>query len=146
MNADHTHPSKAAMALANGGPQANASRAHVDAVFDAHARACHDASLQQLSPRTQARLAQARRPTARRAPPHRAAWAVPVMVAAIAVLAIAVQWRTDPRGAVPVGTPAVAVADPDAASADPAAALDENPDFYLWLASADGAMPTTPEY
>lgn len=148
MNADHTHPSNEASAPANGGPDASAAgtQAHVDAAFDGLARACHDASLQRLSARAQARLAQARRPAARPAPRHRAAWAVPTVLAAVAVLAIVLQWRPDPSGAAPATGPAVAVTTSDAASSDPAAALDENPDFYLWLASTDDTMPTTPEY
>ncbi|TWI14038.1 hypothetical protein [Aerolutibacter ruishenii] len=117
-----------------------------DTAFDARARACHGASLQRLSARTQARLAQARRPAAQPAPRHGAAWAVPTVFAAIAALAITAQLRTDPRTPPPATGPATALASGDTASSDPAAALDENPDFYLWLASADDVMPTNREY
>jgi hypothetical protein len=132
MNADHTHPLDEDTTPANG--------------FDAHARACHGASLQRLSARAQARLAQARRPAVQPAPHPRAAWAVPTAFAAIAVLAIAMQLRPAPRGTAAATPPVATVATTDAASPDPAAALDENPDFYLWLASNDDTLPTTPEY
>ena len=119
--------------------------ASTEARFDALARACHEASLQRLSPRTQARLAQARRPASGiRAP--RLAWALPAAFAAVAVLAIAVQLRQPPTGAPTGQAPAVVAASTDGATNDPATTLDENPDFYLWLASNDAVMPSTPEY
>lgn len=117
-----------------------------NARFDAYARASHGASLQRLSPRAQARLAQARQPDSRRDARHRAAWALPMVLAAIAVLAVAMQLRPPPAA---VPAPRVSAVTPDTAdgaSGDPAVALDENPDFYLWLASSDDVMPTTLEH
>lgn len=114
--------------------------------FDATARSCHDASLRRLSPRAQARLAQAARRAQGRELRHRLAWAVPTVFAAVAVLAIALQLRPEPTGVPAPQAPDVATTTSDGAAADPAAALDENPDFYLWLASTDDVMPTNPEY
>jgi hypothetical protein len=127
-------------------PSAPETEGDADARFDTLARACHDASLRRLSPRAQARLAQAPRPAQRRDLRHRPAWALPTVFAAVAVLAIALQLRPEPAGAPAPQAPAVATTSSDGAAADPAAALDENPDFYLWLASTDDVMPTTPEH
>ena len=140
MNADHTQKlNEGTNRMLGGGPDAG-----VDGRFDAVARSHHAASLERLSARAQARLTQAQRAAARPVFPHRPAWLVPTVFAAVAVLAIAVQLRPEPTS-VPADTPDVALATADA-GADPTAPLDENPDFYLWLASTDDAMPATPEY
>lgn len=152
MNTNRTPPSSPtsnrSSSPANATPDARgaAPQGPLDAAFDAHARAWHEASLQQLSARTHARLAQARRPGARPAPRHRAAWAVPTVFAAVAVLAIALQWSPAPQGVPPTPATAIWQAGAEGAPSELASALDENPDFYLWLASTDDPMPSTAEY
>lgn len=142
MNADRTRPmNDSARPVADA--TADAAR---DVRFDAIARARHAHSLERLSARSQARLAQARGPAARPMLRQRPAWALPTVLAAIAVLAIAVQLRPKPATA-PAATPAeAALVTTGTTSPDPAAVLDENPDLYLWLASTDDVMPTSPEY
>lgn len=137
MTADHTTPatSRPAPAVADG----------ANARLDAWARASHEASLRHLSPRAHARLAQARGP-ARSRPRRAGTWAWTTAFAAIAVLAVALQLKPDPNVAPVPHAPAMATAAPDGIGGDPVAALDENPDFYLWLASTDDVMPDTPEY
>lgn len=144
MNADHTRVPTRPVERLRGDPADLSADMH----FDDIARACHGTSLQRLSGRAQARLAQAQRPAAPApgATQHRLAWGLPAVFATLAVLAVAVQLRPHPSMTPTTPAPAVAVTGNDAASGDPAAALDENPDFYLWLASSDDVMPTTPEY
>jgi hypothetical protein len=109
-----------------------------DIDFDARMRAVHAASLQHLSPRVEAQLAQRRR-AARKATDARAArslwpWATAVTAACVLTLAIQLRPVESPS---PTDAPAIArVAEPRVA--DPTAALAEDPDFYLWLASVDG--------
>lgn len=141
MNADHTQPMNEIDPLAGG-----SAGAALDVHFDAIARTRHAHSLERLSARTQARLAQARGGIARPVLRQRPAWALPTVFAAIAVLAIAVQLRPQPATAPAVPSADTAVATAVTTSTDPAAVLDENPDLYLWLASTDDVMPTTPEY
>lgn len=144
MSADHpTHPTSTAH------PMADRQRPLADdARLDALARTLHGTALQQLSPRTRARLAQAaRHPAAARAlrPHPRPAWAVPVAFAALAVLAVALRLQPEaPRA--PIAVPVVASAPAPGTTSDPAAALDVNPDFYLWLASTDDVLPSAPEH
>lgn len=118
----------------------------LDVRFDAIARAHHAVSLEALSARTQARLAQARRPAAPPALRQRPAWALPTVLAAVAVLAIAIQLRPEPATAPAAPSAEAALVTTGTSSTDPAAVLDENPDLYLWLASTDDVMPTPPEY
>ncbi len=105
--------------------------------FDAQARQLHRASLEQLSPRTLARLraarAQARAPRPRRAWPWLAATACSGVLAAV----IGLQWS----GAGDTGSPPAMVASQSAQAGvterGAADLLDENPELYLWLASAE---------
>ncbi|GAB2511079.1 hypothetical protein [Lysobacter humi (ex Lee et al. 2017)] len=110
--------------------------------LDLQARALHVESLEHVSPRVSAQLAQRRRAALGPRPaPRRAAW--PWATAAVGALALvmAVQLpRPDaPRPATPTtmdASPVVlAVLDP-APAAD--ALLAEDPDLYLWLASNEG--------
>ena len=99
--------------------------------LDARARAAHRDALAHLSPRIQAQLAQRRHaalaPTASHARPA-FGWAL----ATLAVCAIAIGvFRPAER------TPAPARADGVAAVAAVPDTLEDNPDFYLWLASRD---------
>jgi hypothetical protein len=101
--------------------------------FDARARAAHAASLERLSPATQAQLVQRRRRAfaAHDAPHGRPAvrWAV----ATLAVCAVAIGLLHPTRNPAP-SAPALAMTTTSDASAD---SIDDNPDFYLWLASSD---------
>jgi len=95
---------------------------------DAHAQA-----LEQLSPRTRAQLRQRLRATlAAPAPPRARAWAWAPAAVVLAALALWLPFRAT-RAPQPVP---VAATTP-AASDEPLAALEETPDFYLWLASDD---------
>lgn len=105
--------------------------------FDGALRAHHDASLQQLSPRVRAQLAQRRHTALRGAAAtrsHRFGYAA-AGFAALCALAIGLQFRHLPS---PDAAPAAVIA---AATANPARAdstmLDQDPDFYAWLASTD---------
>jgi hypothetical protein len=104
--------------------------------FDTALRTHHQASLERLSPRVRAQLAQRRNAvlrsgSVRRRHGFRFAAAG---FAALCALAIGLQFRTMPTPANPTTTTTMSVA--SATSAD-ATMLDEDPDFYAWLASPD---------
>ena len=100
--------------------------------FDARARAAHAESLARLSPRVQAQLAQ-RRHAALSAPGSSRArpafgWALATLAVCATVIGVFRPAERTPTPATLAGTAAVAPA-PDT--------LEDNPDFYLWLASRD---------
>ena len=100
--------------------------------FDARLRNAHAASLEALSPRVQAQLARRRR--AALAPPRssRARTGLGWALGALAACAVAVgMFRPATHEA---RTPTLAIATPAAPAPD---TLEDNPDFYLWLASRD---------
>lgn len=113
-----------------------------DARFDMRARAAYAVSLEALSPRVRAQLQQRRRAafaasgaggTAAMLPLHRRhGWAWLGAPALALALAFGAPWRTahDPAPVLP------AVASAVAANAAPTT-LEQDPDFYLWLASSD---------
>lgn len=105
--------------------------------FDHALRGHHDACLQALSPRVRAQLAQRRRAALRGSKPtgsHRFAYAA-AGVAALCALAIGLQF---PKLPPPVTAPAQVVESTNASPARTASTmLDEDPDFYAWLASSD---------
>jgi anti-sigma-K factor RskA len=103
--------------------------------FDAAMRQSYDAATNRLSARTQAQLQQRRRAASSGQPalePSRRHFGWPVAASFAAVLALAiglqVRWQPESTATVPI------VADNDD-NLD--TVLDENPDFYLWLASSD---------
>ena len=124
---------------------------HPDERFDQAMRELHAQALSQVSSPTRARLRVARQAAARPAAAGtgiergRGAfnWVLGSGLAAVFAVAIGLQLR-------PVQAPApaspLAVATTTSATsfdADTAiAALDENPDLYLWLASNDDAVPS----
>lgn len=125
--------------------------------FDLEARRLHAQALQQLSPQVRGRLREARRASATVAPSrHRFGWLLAGgAVAATAALVLALQLR--PAAPEPAPAPALAAAPGPAERAsqraeldreldDMLAALDENPDLYLWLAANDDALPPPSEY
>lgn len=115
---------------------------HDDDSFDAAMRDLHAQALMQVSPQTRNRLRAARTAAAQRAPVRGFGWVLASGFAAVFALAIGLQWQ-GPSG-VSAPTP---VADSDTVDyvidgMDTAVAtLDENPDFYLWLASNDDTLP-----
>lgn len=119
--------------------------------FDQAARDLHAGALGNVSPRVRVRLQQARRQASLGAPEKRSnplwAWAGGTAMLALA-LGVGVQFQGPPE-AVPVASqstvhasdPALALfEDDDAEISGLLAALDEHPDFYLWLAANDGAL------
>ena len=121
MNANHDNPLGNGM-LDNG-------------MFDDAIRAHHTASLERLSPRVRAQLAQ-RRNAALRGETVRRGHGIRYAAAgfaALCALAIGLQFGTmpAPTTTAPATTSNVAVATPGATM------LDEDPDFYAWLASSD---------
>lgn len=101
--------------------------------FDARVRAAHDVAVARLSPKTQAQLVQRRRRAlAAQGTPH-ARPALRWAVATLAVCAIAIGVFRPLRGPAPSAPPLASAT----ASAAPAETIDDNPDFYVWLASSD---------
>ena len=110
---------------------------HHDTAFDAAIRAAHGASLERLSPRVRAQLEQRRNAAlrgtgARQSPVFRAAAAG---FAALCALAIGLQFAMAPPRAPDVAASSVASATSNAATM-----LDEDPEFYAWLASSDAQL------
>ncbi|MGX5673881.1 hypothetical protein [Thermomonas fusca] len=107
-----------------------------DARFDAALRARHAAALAQLSLQVRAQLAQRRGAALRGQQPaprqHRLRFA---MAGFAALCALALGVRLYPQG-VP-STPAAAPSAQLASSTGGSLPLDEDPDFYAWLGSAD---------
>ena len=119
-----------------------------DRAFDEAARALHRRALAEVSPSTRARLRTARHNAGSeaRAPRRGLGWALASGTAAVFALAIGLQLQRTPQTQMPSGeTPVAALPAPEAAGYDSStalASLDENPDFYLWLASDDD-LPAT---
>lgn len=103
-----------------------------DHEFDRRARALHGQALAALSPRASAQLHQRRHAVlaAETRPTHRWSWATASALAL--VLAFGAPWRSMHE---PAGSAMVAQA--PVASPAGLATLDQDPDFYLWLASSD---------
>ena len=102
--------------------------------FDAALRAHHVASLDRLSPRVRAQLAQ-RRNAALRGTPVRRGHGIRYAAAgfaALCALAIGLQFGTTPAPTIPQTASNVA-----SSSTTATTMLDEDPEFYAWLASAD---------
>ena len=104
--------------------------------FDRDMRQLHATAVTHLSPQTLARLRTARH-AAQTAPRRGYAWRWIAATAFSAVLAVAVGMRFLPQSApAPVAQP-VAATTTATSDYDGVAALDENPDLYLWLASTE---------
>lgn len=135
MNHNHPHP----------GTDAAADR---DRAFDEAARGLHRRALGEISAPTRARLRLARHAAATdvRAPRRGMGWALASGCTAVFALAIGLQLQRGPQAVAPAAvTPVAALPAPEAAAYDSStalASLDENPDFYLWLASDDD-LPAT---
>lgn len=109
--------------------------------FDRQARQWHAVSLAELSPQTLARLRAARHAAQTNAPSPRGShrrWLA--ATAFTALLAVGVGVRFLPQGDAPAASEApIAPAAGNGANSEygTAGVLDENPDLYLWLASAE---------
>ena len=121
------------------------------AEFDRQARALYRQSLEQVPAGVHARLRRARG-AALAGPRHRSPSWLPAGVAATAVLAVVALAGLQPGPERAAEAPLVQAAPVEAdmptplALSDPELALildslDHNPDFYLWLASSDDAVP-----
>ena len=105
-----------------------------DLEFDRRAREVHEQSLQALSPRVRAQLHNRLQAavSAPRGAGHVHRWGL----ATAAALALAIGFGLTWTGIDDATAPAV-VATTNPVASDPPATLEQDPDFYLWLASAD---------
>ena len=122
-----------------------------DRDFDAQARNLHRASLAQMSPQTLARLRAARHEARRAAPASGGArpWRWIAATAFTAVLAVGVGLQFLPQAPTTTSpgattTAPLAANNGDALDETAAGTLEEDPDLYLWLASAE-AQPLAME-
>lgn len=108
--------------------------------FDRYARQLHATALSSISPQTLAKLRSARHAAAQPAS-ARNGWRWLMATACSAMLAAVVGVQFLPRETAPAVSPQPALANA-AADADDSytAPLDENPDMYVWLASADAPL------
>ena len=111
--------------------------------FDAIARDVHASALDALSPRTRAQLQLRRRASLQPAPAPRLRTLAWPIAAACAVAALAIGWQLRGPGPMPMDAPPAApmvAANPTVGDDGSATlVLDENPEFYEWLASSDAA-------
>jgi len=124
--------------------------------IDQHARRLHQASLAQVSPQTLMRLRRARHDAQQHATTpadarHRGRWLMATAFSAVLAVGVGLQWLPHTPGATPSTTTITSAsqAEGDIATDElgVASAFDEDPDLYLWLASADAqplAMESTP--
>ncbi len=106
--------------------------------FDRYAQRLHATALSSVSPQTLAKLRGARHAAAKPATArHGWRWMAATACSALLAMAIGVQFL--PHKTTPVVSPQPALAN---AAADDSytAPLDENPDMYVWLASADAPL------
>ena len=108
-----------------------------DIEFDRKARALHEQSLQALSPRVRAQLHNRLQAavSAPRRPRHVHRWGLATAAALALAIGFGVPWTGLDEPAAPVAPGVVAITAP--AASEPLATLEQDPDFYLWLASAD---------
>lgn len=104
--------------------------------FDRDMRQLHATAVTQLSPQTLARLRSARQ-QAQTLPRRGHAWRWATATALSAVLAVTIGFQLLPKPAQTPAGPMVAAATDDDVYVDSVSALDENPDLYMWLASAE---------
>ena len=105
--------------------------------FDHDMQQLHAAAVSQLSPQTLARLRAARHGLADSAPQrgHSWRWITASAFSAVLAVAIGLQFLPTSQPATPASpTVATVVADEYTTGVT---ALDENPDLYVWLASAE---------
>lgn len=107
-----------------------------DLELDRRARAVHEQSLQALSPRVRAQLHNRLQAatSASRGPRHAHRWGLATAAALALAIGFGVPWTGIDESTAPVGD-RLAIAEPAPPTA--LATLEQDPDFYLWLASAD---------
>lgn len=114
-----------------------------DHVFDRHMRQLHATALDQVSPQVRSRLRSARHGASTGPADSRRwrgwPWLAASLGSAVLAIAIGVQWlpvsdRAPEEGAM---LAAVSLSAEQDAYADSLAALDESPEFFLWLASTE---------
>lgn len=112
-----------------------------DARFDSAMRSLHLEAVDHISPQVRQRLRGAR--TASSRAPRALGWGLASGCAALFGLVIGLQLHAPPAGTSAPDESAVVTAAPAATVAEPEglAAVEQNPDFYLWLASTDAALP-----
>ncbi len=105
--------------------------------FDETVRSHHRTSLEQLSPKVRAQLAQRRHAALAGTRPHRShrLGFAAAGFATLCALAIGMQFRNPPAPGQGAGT-LIAVTSATPSRAD-SIILDQDPDFYAWLASPD---------
>lgn len=115
---------------------------HDDDRFDAAMRDLHAQAVSQVSAATMAGLHRRRHAALHVARPRRVPrWAWAAAFASVCALAIGLGSGLLRDDAVPPAPASVAAAPVPADGIDDAfASLDENPDFYLWLASSDATL------
>ena len=116
-----------------------------DTPFDATLRAHHAAALAHLSPRVRAQLAQRRNAALRGASatgPRRSRLPIAVAgFAALFALALGLRLPLAPAGTdAPVPPAIAALATAPAGTPSTPTLLDEDPEFYAWLASPDARL------
>ncbi len=106
--------------------------------FDEALRGRHRVSLEKVSPKVRAQLAQRRHAALRGTSPHRShrLGFAAAGFASLCALAIGVQFRNPPTPSTSPDTMILAGTTSAPARAD-SIILDQDPDFYAWLASSD---------
>lgn len=108
--------------------------------FERRLRKAHATALEAVSPRTRLQLQLRRGAATYERPPamRRLAWPLVATCAAAALaIGLGVQWRQPSPGD---KAPVLATTIPASNGEDAYLALEESPDFYLWLASEDAAL------
>ncbi len=105
--------------------------------FDRDMRKLHGAAVDHVSPQTLARLRAARQAAAQSATRPGHAWRWVAATAFSAVLAVAIGLQFLPQSAPMSTTPPMVATDATGDYNNSVPTLDENPDLYLWLASAE---------
>ena len=114
---------------------------NVDQRFDQDVRQAHATAVARISPKVRAQLAQRRHaamrgePRARQAMGFRHAGAAFAAVCAVAIGMTQLMPASSPPVATPVAATSAAALDTNIATNT---ILDEDPDFYAWLASTEG--------
>lgn len=115
---------------------------HDDDRFDAAMRDLHAQAVSQVSAATMAGLHRRRHAALHDAGPRRVPrWALATAFASVCALAIGLGSGLLRDDGMPPAPASVAAAPESVEGIDDAfASLDENPDFYLWLASSDATL------
>lgn len=111
--------------------------------FDARMRELHRASLEQLPPQTLTRIRSARGTAHAKAPRRAWPWLAATACSGLLAAYVGMQWMPSHPTADSVSA-TIASQGSQTGKGDASALLDENPELYLWLASAD-AQPLAME-